>query len=296
MKLFSLRGFGVSYRDRAGMHPALQGVDLDIEAGRHLALLGESGSGKSTLAAALAGLLPANAASTGRLTRPGFTSQPRPGRDIGMVFQDPGGSLDPLIPVGDQIAEARRACRGGSRADALALARDWLGRMALPDPHAASRKYPHQFSGGQKQRIALAAALVSEPSVLIADEPTSALDSITQHTIVELLRALTAGSGLTLIFVTHDIALASQLADDVAVLYQGRVVEAGPAERLFRTPSHPYLKALLATRQELKDLELKGLDLGNQGLGRPRSRRFAEIDPRDFSVRVPAVGEGAGHG
>ncbi|OCC00916.1 hypothetical protein BA190_31920 [Labrys sp. WJW] len=296
MKLFSLRGFGVSYRDRAGMHPALQGVDLDIEAGRHLALLGESGSGKSTLAAALAGLLPANAASTGRLTRPGFASQPWPGRDIGMVFQDPGGSLDPLIPVGDQIAEARRACRGGSRADALALARDWLGRMALPDPHVASRKYPHQFSGGQKQRIALAAALVSEPSVLIADEPTSALDSITQHAIVELLRALTAGSGLTLIFVTHDIALASQLADDVAVLYQGRVVEAGPAERLFRTPSHPYLKALLATRQELKDLELKGLDLGNQGLGRPRSRRFAEIDPRDFSVRVPAVGEGAGHG
>lgn len=301
MKLFSLRGFGVSYRDHAGMHPALQGVDLDIEAGRHLALLGESGSGKSTLAAALAGLLPANAASTGRLTRPGFASQPRPGRDIGMVFQDPGGSLDPLIPVGDQIAEARRACRGGSRADALALARDWLGRMALPDPHAASRKYPHQFSGGQKQRIALAAALVSEPSVLIADEPTSALDSITQHAIVELLRALTAGSGLTLIFVTHDIALASQLADDVAVLYQGRVVEAGPAERLFRTPSHPYLKALLATRQELKDLELKdlelkGLDLGNQGLGRPRSRRFAEIDPRDFSVRVPAVGEGGGHG
>ncbi|MDZ5453665.1 ABC transporter ATP-binding protein [Labrys sp. ZIDIC5] len=296
MKLFSLRGFGVSYRDRAGMHPALQGVDLDIEAGRHLALLGESGSGKSTLAAALAGLLPANAASAGRLTRPGFASQPRPGRDIGMVFQDPGGSLDPLIPVGDQIAEARRACRGGSRADALALAQDWLGRMALPDPHAASRKYPHQFSGGQKQRIALAAALVSEPSVLIADEPTSALDSITQHAIVELLRALTAGSGLTLIFVTHDIALASQLADDVAVLYQGRLVEAGPAERLFRTPSHPYLKALLATRQELKDQELKGLDFGNQALGHPRSRRFAEIDPRDFSVKVPAVGEGAGHG
>jgi peptide/nickel transport system ATP-binding protein len=296
MKLFSLRGFGVSYRDRTGMHPALQGVDLDIEAGRHLALLGESGSGKSTLAAALAGLLPANAASAGRLTRPGFASQPRPGRDIGMVFQDPGGSLDPLIPVGDQIAEARRACRGGSRADALVLARDWLGRMALPDPHAASRKYPHQFSGGQKQRIALAAALVSEPSVLIADEPTSALDSITQHAIVKLLRALTAGSGLTLIFVTHDIALASQLADDVAVLYQGRLVEAGPAERLFRTPSHPYLKALLATRQELKDLELKGLDLENQGLGRPRSRRFAEIDPRDFSVKVPAVGEGGGHG
>ncbi|MDT3375764.1 ABC transporter ATP-binding protein [Labrys neptuniae] len=296
MKLFSLRGFGVSYRDRAGMHPALQAIDLDIEAGRHLALLGESGSGKSTLAAALAGLLPSNAVSTGRLTRPGFASQPRPGRDIGMVFQDPGGSLDPLIRVGDQIAEARRACRGGSRADALALAQDWLGRMALPDPHAALRKYPHQFSGGQKQRIALAAALVSEPSMLIADEPTSALDSITQHAIVELLRTLTAGSGLTLIFVTHDIALASQLADDVAVLYQGRLVEAGPAERLFRAPSHPYLKALLATRQELKSLELKSLDLENQGLGRPRSRRFAEIDPRDFSVKVPAVGEGAGHG
>ncbi|PRH85935.1 ABC transporter ATP-binding protein [Labrys okinawensis] len=291
MKLFSLRGFGVSYRDRTGMHPALQGIDLDIEAGRHLALLGESGSGKSTLAAALAGLLPANAVTAGRLSRPGFAAQPRAGRDIGMVFQDPGGSLDPLIRVGDQIAEARRACRGGSRADALALARDWLGRMALPDPHAASRKYPHQFSGGQKQRIALAAALVSEPSVLIADEPTSALDSITQHAIVELLRTLTTGSGLTLIFVTHDIALASQLADDVAVLYQGRLVEAGPAERLFRAPAHPYLRALLQTRQELKSPEL-----GNEELGHPRSRRFAEIDPRDFSVKVPSAAQEHDHG
>ncbi|WP_246683497.1 ABC transporter ATP-binding protein [Labrys sp. KNU-23] len=325
MKLFSLRGFGVSYRDRAGLHPALQGIDLDIEAGRHLALLGESGSGKSTLAAALAGLLPANAVSTGRLTRPGFAFEPRPGRDIGMVFQDPGGSLDPLIRVGDQIAEARRACRGGRRGDALALARDWLQRVALPELHSASRKYPHQFSGGQKQRIALAAALVSEPSVLIADEPTSALDSITQHAIVELLRTLMGrsipadramgsiggnrqdakhlqgfpsrprdeprretllGGGLTLVFVTHDIALASQLADDVAVLYQGRLVEAGPAERLFRAPAHPYLKALLATRQEL----------GNQAFGGSRSRRFAEIDSRDFSVRIPQAAGGAGHG
>lgn len=281
MTLFSLRHFGVSYRDRSGLHPALQDIDLDIEAGRHLALLGESGSGKSTLALALAGLLPANAVMTGELARPGFATMPRAGRDIGMVFQDPGGSLDPLIRVGDQIAEARRACRGGSRGQARSLARDWLGRISLPEPHAAVAKYPHQFSGGQKQRIALAAALVSEPTVLIADEPTSALDTITQHAIVELLRALTAGSGLTLIFVTHDIALASQLADDVAVLYQGRLVEAGPAERLFRAPSHPYLKALLATRQEL---------------GAIRLRRFAEIDPQDFSVKIPQASGEAGRG
>ncbi len=281
MKLFSLRAFGVSYRDRAGMQPALRNIDLDIEAGRHLALLGESGSGKSTLAAALAGLLPANAVTAGRLARPGFAAPPRLGRDIGMVFQDPGGSLDPLIRVGDQIAEARRACRGGTRGQAVALAKDWLGRVALPDPHHAFRKYPHQFSGGQKQRLALAAALVSEPGVLIADEPTSALDSITQHAIVGLLQALTAESGLTLIFVTHDIALASQLADDVAVLYQGRLVEAGPAERLFSAPAHPYLKALLATRQEL---------------GATRAGRFAEIDPVDFSVRIPQATGAAGHG
>ncbi|MGJ4859128.1 ABC transporter ATP-binding protein [Labrys sp. La1] len=296
MKLFSLRGFGVSYRDRAGMQPALQGIDLDIEAGRHLALLGESGSGKSTLASALAGLLPANAVSTGRLTRPGFASEPRPGRDIGMVFQDPGGSLDPLIRVGNQIAEARRACRGGSRADALALARDWLERVALPEPDTASRKYPHQFSGGQKQRIALAAALVSEPIVLIADEPTSALDSITQHAIVELLRTLMAASGLTLVFVTHDIALASQLADDVAVLYQGRLVEAGPAERLFRAPAHPYLKALLQTRRELGYQELGYQELGHREAGVSRSRRFAEIDPSNFAVRIPQATGDPGHG
>jgi peptide/nickel transport system ATP-binding protein len=204
---------------------------------------------------------------------------PRLGRDIGMVFQDPGGSLDPLMRVGDQIAEARHVNRGGGWRAALGLAEDWLARVAIADPRAGARKYPHQFSGGQKQRIALAAALVSEPAVLIADEPTSALDTISQHGIVGLLKQIAAASGLTLVFVTHDIALASGIADDVAVLYQGRLVEAGPASRVFTAPAHPYTAALLATR----------LDLATT-----RPHRFAEIDPRDFSVRLPNQSENPG--
>ncbi|GLS20104.1 ABC transporter ATP-binding protein [Labrys miyagiensis] len=272
MSLFSLRGFGVSYRDRGGLHPALQAIDLDIAAGRHLVLLGESGSGKSTLALALAGLLPRNAEASGSLARPGFAAPPRLGRDIGMVFQDPGGSLDPLMRVGEQIAEARHVNRGGDWREVSERAETWLERVAIPDPRVSARKYPHQFSGGQKQRIALAAALVSEPSALIADEPTSALDTISQHAILGLLKEIAGERGLTLVFVTHDIALASGIADDVAVLYQGRLVEAGPAARVFSAPSHPYTAALLATRLDLDSV---------------RPTRFAEIDPRDFSVRVP---------
>lgn len=277
MTLFSLRGFGVSYRDGGGLHPALQAIDLDIPVGRHLVLLGESGSGKSTLALALAGLLPRNAVASGSLMRPGFAAPPRLGRDIGMVFQDPGGSLDPLMQVGEQVAEARHVNRGGGWREGRERAETWLERVAIPDSRASARKYPHQFSGGQKQRIALAAALVSEPSVLIADEPTSALDTISQHAIVGLLKEVAGERGLTLVFVTHDIALASEIADDVAVLYQGRLVEAGPAARVFQAPSHPYTAALLATC----------LDLDTA-----RPTRFAEIDPRDFSVRAP----GGGHG
>jgi len=272
MSLFSLSGFGVGYRDSGGLHPAVEAIDLDVPAGRHLAVLGESGSGKSTLALALAGLLPANAETNGMLSRPGFAAPPRLGRDIGLVFQDPGGSLDPLMRVGEQIAEARVVNRGGTWRAARGLAESWLARVSIPDPPASARKYPHQFSGGQKQRIALAAALVSEPALLIADEPTSALDTMSQYAIMGLPKEIAAERGLTLVFVTHDIALASGIADDIAVLYRGRLVESGPAARIFSTPSHPYTAALLATRLDL---------------AKPRPRRFAEIDPRDFSLHVP---------
>jgi peptide/nickel transport system ATP-binding protein len=270
--LFSLRGYGVSYRDWVGTHPALQAFDLDIAGGRHLAILGESGSGKSTLALALAGLLPASAVSSGSLAAPGFEGPPRPGRDIGLVFQDPGGSLDPVMRVGKQIAEARHVNRGGDWANARLDAQAWLGRVAIGLPSVSARKYPHQFSGGQKQRAALAAALAGDPSVLIADEPTSALDTITQQGIVTLLLDLASQKGLTLIFVTHDIALASQIADDVVILYQGRLIETGPATRVFSTPAHPYTAALLATRVTLDG---------------PRHQRFAEINITDFSVTAP---------
>ena len=200
----------------------------------------------------------------GRLAYPGFAGLPRPGRDIGMVFQDPGGSLDPLMPVGLQIAETIRAHEQVSWKAAQRAARDWLAEVALPEPALAVAKYPHQFSGGQKQRVALAAALAAGPKLLIADEPTSALDTVTQYDILALLDRLTRDHGLSLVFITHDIALASQLGDDVAVLLRGRLLETGPAERIFTEPAHAYTRALLASR-----LDLAG----------PRLRRLPEIDP-----------------
>jgi peptide/nickel transport system ATP-binding protein len=173
------------------------------------------------------------------------------GRDIGVVFQDPGGSLNPVLTVGEQIAEVAVVHRGRSWRAARVEAARLLDRMGIGQATAALGRFPHEFSGGQRQRIALAAALAADPVLLVADEPTSALDTVVQHEIVALLDGLVRERGLALLFVTHDIALASMLADDVAVLFAGRLVEAGSARGVFRAPSHAYTRALLAARLDL---------------------------------------------
>ena len=201
----------------------------------------------------------------------------RLGRDVGIVFQDPSGSLNPVLTVGDQIAEVAVVHQGLSWAAAHVRAVDLLDRVQIPRARERARSYPHEFSGGQRQRIAIAAALVADPPFLIADEPTSALDNVTQKELVALLDSLVRDHALTLLFVTHDIALASELADDVAVLYGGRLVEQGAIARVFAEPAHPYTRALLATR----------LDLAS-----PLRQRLPEIDPADFSVRIPVARNG----
>ncbi|WP_318013288.1 ABC transporter ATP-binding protein [Mesorhizobium sp. CA6] len=168
------------------------------------------------------------------------------GRDIGFVFQDPSSSLDPVMPIGKQIAEVVHTHLGLSWPDSFAQAKTLLDRVRLPDPEAVLHVYPHQLSGGQKQRVAIAAAIAAGPKLLIADEATSALDTIVQAEIVALIRRLVAEDGMTLLFISHDIALAATLADRIAVLRHGELVELGETDQILNAPRHTYTRALLA--------------------------------------------------
>ncbi|TPI17297.1 ABC transporter ATP-binding protein [Mesorhizobium sp. B4-1-3] len=255
---------------------ALKGVSLDVLAGERLAIIGESGSGKSTLALAVAGLLPQSAVIGGTIGWPipksqtshSFAPPSRPrdaipllGRDIGFVFQDPSSSLDPVMPVGKQIAEVVRTHLKLSWRDSYTKAKTLLQRVRLPDPDSALHTYPHQLSGGQKQRVAIAAAIAAAPKILIADEATSALDTIVQAEIVALIRRLVAEDGMTLIFISHDIALAASLADRIAVLRHGELIELGETHQIIEAPRHTYTRALLEAHL---GLDAKPL-LGRQG-------------------------------
>jgi peptide/nickel transport system ATP-binding protein len=240
----SISNLGVRYRRDGQEVEALKQINLDIKAGECLAVIGESGSGKSTLALAIASLLPAGTKIDGSITWPGLGHAPLNGRDIGFVFQDPSASLNPVLPVGEQIAEVARTHLALTWREAFRLAIDLLSRVRLPDPGSAARAYPHQLSGGQKQRVAIAAAIAARPSLLIADEATSALDTIVQAEIVALIRRLVAEDAMSLLFISHDIALASQLADRIAVFRHGRLLETGEAGALLRSPTHSYTRLL----------------------------------------------------
>jgi len=243
--LAQISGFGVTYSRDDNATPALAGVDLDLHAGEKLAIIGESGSGKSTIALALADLLPREARLHGSITWPGYPRRPESGRDIGFVFQDPAGSLNPVLTVGSQIAEVVQVHLGSSKRDAFRAAVDLIDRVRLPDPERIARSYPHQLSGGQKQRVAIAAAIAAKPSLLIADEATSALDTIVQAEIIQLIRTLVEADTMTLLFISHDIALASSLADRIAVFRSARLVELGSTEALIRAPQNAYTQQLL---------------------------------------------------
>lgn len=232
---------------RYGAQTVLQPVSFELRQGERLALIGESGSGKTTLAMAIAGLLPTSAKIAGSIRFPALAHEPRTGRDIGVVFQDPDGSLDPMMRVGDQIAEVIVTHLKLSWTEARQRATELMQQVQIPDSQQRLRSYPHEFSGGQKQRIAIAAALAAQPQLLIADEPTSALDTVVQNHVAQLLDGLVRAQGLTMLFVTHDIALASQLADRIAVFCRGQMVELGKTEQVITAPQHDYTKALLAT-------------------------------------------------
>ncbi|PBC21752.1 ABC transporter ATP-binding protein [Mesorhizobium sp. WSM4311] len=240
-----MRDLTVTYRRDGNVVAALKNISLDIVAGERLAIIGESGSGKSTLALAIAGLLPASSAVGGRIEWPGLGRAPLLGRDIGFVFQDPSASLDPVMTIGKQIAEVARTHLGLTWSQAYAKAKTLLERVRLPDPDSALHAFPHQLSGGQKQRVAIAAAIAAGPKLLIADEATSALDTIVQAEIVALIRHLVAEDGMTLLFISHDIALAAQLAERIAVFRHGQLVELGTTARIVDAPTQAYTRTLL---------------------------------------------------
>ena len=237
-----------------GPRTVVDDLSFSIAPGETLGLVGESGSGKSATSLALLRLLPPQAGISGAIAFAGQrldllpTLRPLRGRQIAMIFQEPMSALNPVMRVGAQIAEALTAHSPRlPRAEVHARVLAAMHEVGLPGPEQRLRDYPHQFSGGQRQRILIAMALINRPRLLIADEATTALDVTVQAQILALLRTLRASHGLAMLFISHDLAVVSQIADRVAVLQHGRLVECAPAAQLFRTPQHPYTRQLLAS-------------------------------------------------
>jgi peptide/nickel transport system ATP-binding protein len=248
-----------------GGQSIVHNISFEIAAGETLGLVGESGSGKSATSLALLRLLPAEAQVAGRvffasgdggsaasmtdlLSLPEAEMRRRRGRDLAMVFQEPMTALNPVMRVGAQIAEAVRAHQpklSSNEVDGRVL--EAIREVALPDPERRVRDYPHQFSGGQRQRILIAMAIVNRPRLLIADEPTTALDVTVQAQILALLKELRRTHGLSMLFISHDLAVVAQVADRVAVMREGQIVEQGATMELLRNPQHPYTRRLLAS-------------------------------------------------
>jgi peptide/nickel transport system ATP-binding protein len=265
--LLDVRDLSITFaRSRAGRGlsnsisgtSAVRGLSFSIAAGEVLGLVGESGSGKSVTSLAIMGLLPSSASVTGGITfqnGDGVSShlaslssdqlrQIR-GSRIAMIFQEPMTALNPVMRVGDQIAEAVLAHRQVSKSEARRLAIEGMREVAISDPERRARSYPHQLSGGMRQRVMIAMAIVNRPKLLIADEPTTALDVTIQQQILDLLKELRLKFGLAMLFISHDLAVVSHVADRVAVMYAGSLVEMGTKADIFRAPAHPYTQGLL---------------------------------------------------
>ncbi|KAB1108422.1 ABC transporter ATP-binding protein [Micromonospora aurantiaca (nom. illeg.)] len=256
--VLSVDDLTVTVGTRRGPVRAVAGVSWQVRQGETFALVGESGSGKSMTLLAATGLAPRAATVTGRVRLLGTELTALPddrrrkvrGRHVGFVFQDPMTSLNPVLPVGRQVTEAAEEHLGLTRRAARDRAVELLELVGIPSAARRVDAYPHQFSGGMRQRVAIAMALACEPDLLIADEPTTALDVTTQAQIIELVADLQARLGTAVVWVTHDLGVVAGIADTVAVMYGGRIVEQGPVDAVFDTPTHPYTRALLAARPD----------------------------------------------
>src|SRR3954447_19883423 len=280
----------ISFATDAGTVDAVTGVTLQVQAGEVLAIVGESGSGKTVTARSILGLLPETARVRGAVvltSKDGSASQDVVplrrsqlrevrGEDAAMVFQEPSTSLNPVYPVGWQIIEGLRAHDKLSRKEARAKAIDVLRRVGIPDPEVRIDHYPHQFSGGQKQRIVIAQALVLDPGVIVADEPTTALDVTVQAEILDLLRRCRDEFGAAILLITHNMGVVADLADRVAVMYQGRIVEEAPVRELFRAPKDNYTQQLLGSVPRI-------------GQGTARTQERAAHRAPDWEAAAPVV-------
>ena len=254
MSLLSVRDLSVEFATRDGIVRAVNGVSFELVAGQVLALLGESGSGKTVTLRSILGLHPsARTRMTGEvlvkerdvLRLDERARQDLRGSVVSMVFQEPMTALDPVYTIGTQIEETLVQHRGLERAAARRRGRELLDLVQVPSPQRCLASYPHEVSGGMRQRAMIAIALAGEPELLLADEPTTALDVTVQAQILWLLRDLQKRLGLAVIFVTHDLGVAAEIADDAAVMYAGRIVEQAPIRALFRRPAHPYTEGLM---------------------------------------------------
>ncbi|MBZ4487467.1 ABC transporter ATP-binding protein [Microbacterium sp. cx-55] len=264
--LLRVSGLRVDYGTGRRAHAALRGIDLEIDRGEIVAVVGESGSGKSTIAHALVRLLPVEAHVRGgaivfdgtdlQKTSTGALRRIRGGR-IGFVPQDPSHSLNPLMRVGEQIAETLRRHRGLSRADAAARAVEIIGEVGVPDPALRAHQYPHELSGGLRQRILIGIAWACEPDLVIADEPTSALDATVQRHVLDRMQALALAHGTAVLLVTHDLAVAADRAHRIVVVEKGVIVESGLASDVLSSPSHPYTQRLVAAAPGLNSRRLQ---------------------------------------
>ncbi len=260
--LLSLRNLEVRYPFAGGELAAVRELSLDVARGECLGIVGESGAGKSQAMLAPLGLLPATARISGEvrfldvdlLRCPARELDRIRGARIGMVFQDPLTALAPHLKIGRQIGEVLERHRGFGRAAASTQAVSLLEQVRMSDPARRARQYPHELSGGMRQRATIAMALACEPDLLIADEPTTALDVTVQAEILALLAHLQRERSMSLVLITHDLGVVAGLADRVAVMYAGRLVELAPTETLLRSPHHPYTEALLAAMPGLDDV------------------------------------------
>ncbi len=288
-----LDGLRTEFRIGPAWHAAVDGVSLEVRRGETLALVGESGCGKSMTALSVMGLVPPPGRVSGRVLLDGadIADLPESGMDrlrggrMAMIFQEPMTSLNPVMTVGAQVMEALLLHRGLSRAAAAAKALAMLEEVKIPSAASRFHDYPHQFSGGMRQRVMIAIALACEPALLLADEPTTALDVTIQAQVLGLLADLRARHGMAVLFITHNMGVVAQIADRVAVMYAGQIVEQAGVDAIFARPAHPYTRALFAAipRMDLDDQELLAIPGRVPGLdAMPTGCRFA---PRCPSVQ-----------